>query len=93
MCLRSMRFNGNISAFDSSLFLRLTITQGVEYIRLRGITRERRMVICLAASAAGSSSPDSDFNPYEVVELVSSFSSQRVYLKVAELRTLYCCLK
>ncbi|CAK9326969.1 unnamed protein product [Citrullus colocynthis] len=36
-------------------------------IRLRGITRERRMVICLAASAAGSSSPDSDFNPYEVL--------------------------
>lgn len=30
------------------------------------------MVICSAASAAGSSNPDSDSNPYEVVELVSS---------------------
>ncbi|XP_022998548.1 uncharacterized protein LOC111493147 [Cucurbita maxima] len=36
-------------------------------IRSREITRERRMVICSAASAAGSSSPDSDFNPYEVL--------------------------
>ncbi|XP_038893848.1 uncharacterized protein LOC120082659 [Benincasa hispida] len=36
-------------------------------IRLREITRERRTVICSAASAAGSSSSDSDFNPYEVL--------------------------
>ncbi|KGN65791.1 uncharacterized protein LOC101213790 [Cucumis sativus] len=36
-------------------------------IRLREITRERRMVICSAASAAGSSNPDSDSNPYEVL--------------------------
>uniref|UniRef100_A0A9I9DMZ8 Uncharacterized protein n=1 Tax=Cucumis melo TaxID=3656 RepID=A0A9I9DMZ8_CUCME len=36
-------------------------------IRLREISRERRMVICSAASAAGSSNPDSDFNPYEVL--------------------------
>lgn len=73
MCLRSVRFHVNVIAFASSLFQQLIITQGVEYIRFREITRERRMVSCSAASAAGSSSPDSDFNPYEVLELVYSF--------------------
>lgn len=71
MCILRINFFGNISALDASLFQRLIITQGVEYIRLREISRERRMVICSAASAAGSSNPDSDFNPYEVVKLVS----------------------
>ena len=39
------------------------------------------MVICSAASAAGSSSPDSDFNPYEVVELVSSLQLSKGVLE------------
>lgn len=39
------------------------------------------MVICSAASAAGSSSPDSDFNPYEVVELVSNLQLSKGLLE------------